>query len=131
MLKHFEHVGMATGDLEACLHFYVDLMGLKLVLRKSSPGGRGEVVFLDAGGAMLEIVAPGGTVEPARTVPNGEAGLRHLTFTVENVDEAFAELTAAGVEPVEAPRDAINREMLARVAFVRDPDGIIVELAQR
>ncbi len=56
MLKHFEHVGMATGDLEACLHFYVDLMGLKLVLRKSSPGGRGEVVFLDAGGAMLDMI---------------------------------------------------------------------------
>ncbi len=79
----------------------------------------------------MEIVAPSGAVQPARIAPNGEAGLRHLTFTVENVDEAFAELTAAGVEPVEAPRDAINREMLARVAFVRDPDGIIVELAQR
>ena len=37
---------------------------------------------------------------------------------------------AAGVPSVGAPRDAKTSEMLARVAFVRDPDGVIVELVQ-
>jgi len=131
MLKHFEHIGMATSDLDACLHFYCDLIGCKLLLRKANPRSPGEVAFIDAGGAQLEIFAPGGLKTPARTVPNDEVGLRHLTFTFENIDETYAMLMAAGVEGIEKPRDAYNREMLARVAFVRDPDGMIIELAQR
>jgi glyoxylase I family protein len=131
MLRHFEHVGMTTSNLDACIAFYVDLLGLRLVLRKATPNG-GELAFLDAGGAMLEIAAPPGLIRtPAREIPNDEAGLRHLTFTVDSVDETFDHLIAAGVKAVERPREAFNREMLARVAFVRDPDGIIVELAQR
>lgn len=132
LLKHFEHIGMATGNLDACLGFYVGLLGLELVLRKSAPKGGGELAFADAGGAMLEIFAPPGPMQaPARRLPDNEVGVRHLTFTFENVDETHARLMAAGVENVEAPRDAFNRELFSRVAFVRDPDGNVVELVQR
>jgi glyoxylase I family protein len=37
----------------------------------------------------------------------------------------------AGVQSIEPPRDAYNRDILARVGFVLDPDGIVIELAQR
>jgi glyoxylase I family protein len=40
-------------------------------------------------------------------------------------------LAAAGVEIIEQPRIAHNTEMFKRVSFVRDPDGIIVELVER
>ncbi len=131
MLKHFEHVGMTVSDLDRSLAFYVDLLGLKLVLRKPTPNG-GELAFLDAGGGMLEISAPPGPVStPARQVAGNEAGMRHLSFTFEDVAETHARLVAAGVESVEAPRAAYNTEMLSRVAFVRDPDGITVELVER
>lgn len=129
MLRGFEHVGTTTGDLDRAIAFYCDLLGLTLRLRKANEGG--ELAFLDAGGGMLEIVAPRSGAARFRDVPMSEAGMRHLTFAFDDVDATFARLEAAGVEIVERPRDAHNREMVRRVAFVRDPDGIIVELIER
>jgi glyoxylase I family protein len=121
---------MATADLDRCLHFYVDLLGLKLLVRRRQSNG-GEVAFVVAGGAMLEIAAPPAPVAPVRPVPRDEAGVRHITFRVEDVVAAYTALLAEGVTGVEPPRDAFNRDMLQRVAFVADPDGVTVELAQK
>ena len=129
MLVGFEHVGMTSSNLDRTVAFYCDLLGLKLVLRK--PQASGELAFLDAGGGMLEIFAPATAVTGARDVPAEEAGMRHLTFAVSDVDEAIATLEAAGVSIAERPRDAHNREMVRRVAFIRDPDGLLVELVER
>ena len=131
MYKHFEHIGMGTADLDASLHFYVDLIGCTLIVRKKAANGT-QVAFVDAGGAQLEIMCPADVVKaPAHRVSNSEVGLRHLTFTFDSVDDTYAKLLAAGVIGIEKPRDAINRDILARVAFVQDPDGIVIELAQR
>ncbi|MGV8832809.1 MAG: VOC family protein [Devosia sp.] len=126
----FEHVGMTSRDAERTIAFYCDLLGLRLALRKSQPSG--ELLFLDAGGGMLEIMIPAAAgLDRSRDVLPTEAGMRHLTFAFSDVDAMLAKLEAAGVEVVERPRDAHNREMVKRVAFVRDPDGIIVELIER
>ncbi|HWV19444.1 MAG TPA: VOC family protein [Devosia sp.] len=130
MLLGFEHVGMTVSTIDRAIAFYCDLLGLKLVLRK--PVERGEVAFLDTGTGMLELFAPAANmVDRFRDVPNHEAGLRHITFAFSSVDETFAALEAAGILVVERPRDAYNREMIQRVAFVRDYDGILVELIER
>ena len=129
-LVGFEHVGMTASNAERTIAFYCDLLGLRLALRKTQPGG--ELLFLDAGGGMLEIMVPNTPgVSRARDVPAGETGMRHLTFAFSDVDATLAELEANGVEVVERPRHAHNTEMVRRVAFVRDPDGIIVELIER
>ena len=57
--------------------------------------------------------------------------MRHLTFAFESVDTMIEKLEAAGVEILERPRPAFFTEMVSRVAFVRDPDGIMVELIER
>ena len=64
-------------------------------------------------------------------VPDGTAGLRHLTFLFDSADETFARLEKAGVEIKERPRLAVNAEVLHKVAFLRDPDGIQIELAEK
>ncbi|EPE94627.1 VOC family protein [Rhizobium grahamii] len=130
MIKGFEHVGMVTGDMDRSLAFYRDLLGLRLHLRKTMANGT-DVVFLDAGGGMLEIFAPPGGASRSTDLPAATSGVLHITFVVESVDESFASLEAAGVEIKERPRAAVNSEVLKRVAFVRDPNGIIVELAER
>lgn len=127
-LLGFEHVGMACGDLERTLGFYCGLLGLRLVLRK--PQGQGELAFLGAGGGMLEIFAPG-PLDRARDLPPQAAGVRHITFAFDAIDPLVARLTAAGVEIHEQPRPAHNTELLRRVAFCRDPDGLLVELVER
>jgi len=131
MLLGFEHVGMAVADIERSFGFYGDLLGLKLILRKHDPETGTDVAFLDAGGGQLELFSPVAGLAPAKDLPPAQAGVRHITFTVDDVDETFAGLVAAGVAPLEPPRDANTRELLSRVAFVRDPDGIIVELVSR
>jgi len=129
MLLGFEHVGMTVSDMDRAIDFYCGLLGLRLALRRSSAGG--ELAFLDAGGGMLEVAAPAQDVERFRDVPMSEAGLRHLTLAFDDVDALIETLEAAGVEIVERPRNAYNSEMIRRVAFVRDPDGILVELIER
>jgi len=130
MIQSFEHVGMVTGDMDRSLAFYRDLLGLRLHLRKTMANGT-EVAFLDTAGGMLEIFAPPGGAGPASDLPPATAGVLHITFLVESVDESFAKLEAAGVEIKERPRPAVNSEVLDRVAFLRDPDGIVVEIAER
>lgn len=129
MLIGFEHIGTTSRDLDKTIAFYRDLLGFRLVLRKAQTSG--ELAFLDAGGGMLEVFAPATDISPARDVPAGEAGMRHLTLAVSGVDEMIAKLEEAGVEILERPRAAHNTELIKRVAFVRDPDGIIVELIER
>ncbi|MBN9332007.1 VOC family protein [Devosia sp.] len=130
MLLGFEHVGMTVSDMDRAVAFYCELLGLRLALRKSVD--RGELAFFDTGAGMLELFAPASSkVDRFRDVPVDEAGLRHITFAFSSVDAIFETLEKAGVEIVERPRDAYNREMISRVAFVRDGDGILVELIER
>ena len=128
-LLGLEHVGMTCSDLDRTMAFYCGLLGLKLALRKTSPNG--DVIFLDTGAGMLEIGCPIADIARSRDVPPHEAGIRHVTFAFDDVDAMIAKLSAAGIEPVEGPRDAFFNEMLKRIVFFRDPDGILVELIQR
>ena len=123
-LVGFEHAGMAVADLDRSIAFYCGLLGLTLRLRKPN------VAFLEAPGGMLELFRTPGAGR-AVDVPAGAAGLRHVTFAVDDVDATVALLEANGVEITERPRDAFNTEVIRRVAFCRDPDGIQVELIER
>lgn len=129
MLLGFEHIGMTSGNMDRTIDFYCGLLGLTIALRKKSL--RGEMAFLDTGSGMLEVSCPVATITRSRDVPPHEAGMRHLTFAFDNIDVMIEILEAAGIEILEAPRPAIYTDMLRRVAFVRDPDGIIVELVER
>src|SRR5690606_27829531 len=120
--------GLTVADLDRTIAFYCGLLGLRLVLRKSQAGG--ELAFLDTGSGMLEIFARPGA-QRAVDVPAGTAGIRHLTFAVDDVVATVARLEAVGVEITERPREAHNRELIRRVAFCRDPDGLQVELIER
>ncbi len=121
---------MTVANIDRSLAFYVDLLGLKLVVRRRGLNGD-EIAFLDAKGGMLEMVCPATGALTAEDVAVGRAGLRHLTFSFDHVEEKYRELEAAGVSMVEAPRTARNRDIVQKVAFCRDPDGIMIELTER
>ena len=55
-------------------------------------------------------------------------GIRYITLGVTNCDAAFTALKGAGAAPALEP---VNFGTVARIAFVRDPDGNFIELAQR
>lgn len=125
-VRNLAHVGMTVSNIDRSIAFYVDLLGLTQVDRR--PGTQGdEVCFVDAGGCMLELIGPSTGALSAEDVAVGRAGLVHLTFRVDDVDATIEAVRAVGAEIVEEPRDAHNKRMARRVAFCRDPDGILIE----
>lgn len=130
-LKGFEHAGITVSNIDKSLVFYVDLMGMKLVVRRPGQGGGVEICFLDAGNGMLEIIGPATGALLAEDVAEGRAGVRHLTFSFDDIEDIYSRLEAAGVEMVEPPRPAHNRDIVDKVAFCRDPDGILIELCEK
>jgi lactoylglutathione lyase len=115
-------------DLEASLAFYCAALGLEEVRRIENQGGRFTLVFLAAPGDRDRAA-----VDAAPMVeltynwdPEPYAGGRnfgHLAYQVEDIYGACERLAAAGVTINRPPRDG-------RMAFVRSPDGISVELLQ-
>lgn len=125
------HTMVRVRDLDASLHFYCDLLGLKEVKRAEYPQGRFTLVFLAAPG---DVAGEGGEVAEMRPCleltynwdPEDYAGGRnfgHLAYRVDDIYAACSRLQAGGVAINRPPRDG-------RMAFVRSPDGISVELLQ-
>lgn len=122
------HTMVRVSDLEASLHFYCDLLGLREVRRAEHEAGRFTLIFLAAPADMARSAA-----ERAPEIeltwnwdPEPYAGGRnfgHLAFKVEDIHAACQRLMDGGVTINRPPRDG-------RMAFVRSPDGISVELLQ-
>jgi catechol 2,3-dioxygenase-like lactoylglutathione lyase family enzyme len=119
-----DYVVLVVEDLDRALRFYCDLLGLPLGHRSGSFAqlATGETrVALYARPAMAATL--GRRLEP----PAPDAPGFELGFKVEDCDAAFDELVTGGATPAVPPTD---RAWGQRTAYVRDPDGHLVELAQ-
>jgi len=118
----FLHTMVRVSDLEASLHFYCDLLGLRENRRKELPTGRFTLVFLAApDNPDVEIELTYNWDEHEYT--QGCRNFGHLAFRVENIYETCRRLMEGGVTINRPPRDG-------RMAFVKSPDGISIELLQ-
>jgi catechol 2,3-dioxygenase-like lactoylglutathione lyase family enzyme len=137
-----EHVGIVVDDLEAAKAFFVEL-GLKLQGEWQVEGGWVDRVVGLQGVrveyAMVETPDGQGRLElvkfhsPSVRGGDGHApanilGIRHVAFAVDDIDAAVATVRARSGELV---GDVENYEDIYRLCFVRGPEGIIVELAER
>ncbi|HWB71678.1 MAG TPA: VOC family protein [Egibacteraceae bacterium] len=118
-----DYVVLVVDDVDRALGFYVDLLGLPLGHRS------GPYAQLDTGAtrvALYQRAAMAATLGVERLdPPDPRAPGFELGFKVDDVDVAYAQLTAAGAAAVTAPAD---RPWGQRTAYVRDPDGHLVEL---
>ncbi len=131
MLLGFEHVNLTCSNLDKTLRFYCDLVGYRLVVRRTTENG-GEIAFIEQNGSQLEIVRPAGDVHaPVNAIPPSEVGIKHFALAVDDVDAMYERLRAAGVEFVVPPRDAKNSDIVRKVCHSKDPDGIVVEFCER
>ena len=116
------HTMVRITDPDASLAFFCDALGLSLLKRYDNEAGRFSLLFLAAPGdeeAQVELTY--------NWDPEALAGGRnfgHLAYAVENIYESCERLQAHGVTINRPPRDG-------RMAFVRSPDGISIELLQR
>lgn len=119
-----DYVVVIVENLDRALAFYTGVLGLELGHRS------GQFAQLATGAtriALFERSAMENVLGQALSVPDRAAPAFELGFKVADVDTAFAELTARGAEAAVAPTD---RPWGQRTAYVRDPDGNLIELAQ-
>ncbi len=141
-VQRMDHVGIVVDDLAAAIEFFVEL-GLELQGEGAVEGGWVDrVVGLDgvrADIAMLQTPDGQARVElskfhsPSNHGEDGHApanapGIRHISFVVEDIDAAVAGLRARGAELV---GEVERYKDIFRLCYVRGPEGIIVELAER
>jgi lactoylglutathione lyase len=115
------HTMVRVTDLDASLRFYRDALGLDVLRTREVPAGRFTLVFLAAPGqpdAQVEL-----TFNWDPEVCTGGRNFGHLAYEVDDIYAACARLQAHGVTINRPPRDG-------RMAFVRSPDNISVELLQ-
>ena len=137
-----DHVGIVVDDLGAATEFFVEL-GLELEGETAVEGGWVDrVVGLEgvrAEVAMLQTPDGHGRVELAkfhspssegdgRREPANTPGIRHVTFAVEEIDAVVARLEARGAELV---GELERYEDRYRLCYIRGPEGIIIELAEK
>lgn len=137
-----EHVGIVVDDLAAAIEFFARL---GLVLENEVPvegrwvdrivgleGVRADIAIMRTpdGNGRLELTKfrspshPGGE----RQAPANAPGIRHIAFAVRGIDAVVAGLRARGTELV---GELERYENSYRLCYVRGPEGIIVELAER
>ncbi len=129
MAMEFLHTMVRIADVERALHFYRDLLGLEEVRRVDHEPGRFTLIFLRAPGDRelseakrqpeLELTYnwdPEEYPEPGRS-------FGHMAFRVDDIYAACARLRDGGVTINRPPRDG-------RMAFIRSPEGISIELLQ-
>jgi glyoxylase I family protein len=141
MLLNTRHAGIVVHDLERMLHFWRDVMGLQVVIDFWEEGDFIDTVQGLSGVRlhMIKLRAPDGSMiellkDEAHPTPPPESndlcdrGLRHLAFTVADVETARDTLRREGCttlsEPVTAP------DGKARLFFARDPEGNLMEIVQ-
>lgn len=122
----FLHSMVRVLDLDASLHFYCTLLGLREVRRRDVPKGRFTLVFLETPAsedgedtAQIELTHNWDQDTPY----TGGRNFGHLAFAVDDIYATCQRLQDGGVTILRPPRDG-------RMAFVRSPDGISVELLQ-
>ncbi len=116
------HTMVRVTDLEESLDFYCRKLGLTELRRYDSEGGRFTLVFLAAPGdesAQIELTH---NWDPEEYT--GGRNFGHLAYQVEDIYALCQELMDEGITINRPPRDG-------RMAFVRSPDNISIELLQK
>lgn len=123
------HTMVRISDIDASLHFYCELLGMREMSRRDSEQGRFTLIFLAADedveraraekSPMLEL-----TYNWDPETYSGGRNFGHLAFRVDDIHALCQRLQDGGVTINRPPRDG-------HMAFVRSPDGISVELLQK
>jgi catechol 2,3-dioxygenase-like lactoylglutathione lyase family enzyme len=131
----FNHLGQCVTDLERSKRFYCELLGFT-VDREINPPDEGTAAllglepplamtacYLVRDGLTLELLhfAAAGQTRPYRARTMNEPGLTHISLSVDDLDATLARVGELGGETVAGSNIGV-------AAFIRDPDGQLVEL---
>lgn len=127
------HTMVRIHDLDASLIFYTNILGLVEIYRYDSDAGRYTNVFLaapddrerasDTRSPLLELTYNWPDEKGDTETYTGGRNFGHLAFAVLNIYETCTRIMEAGVPILRPPRDG-------KMAFIKSPDGISIELLQ-
>lgn len=125
-------MGIAVRDLAAGLRLYTEVFGGRLVHRETLAGEGVELVFVDVGGTLVELLAPLTDDGPlAKFLETRGEGLHHLAFEVSDLNRELARAVDKGLRPVaDRPRHGSRSRL---IAFLHPAalHGVLVEFVQR
>lgn len=143
------HFSIAVRDLDASIEWYEAIFGLTLERQGSlsSPEITGRNAFLARDGIRVELWSLEGAapVPPGRLAPNTDlltGGTKHIAFEVDGLQAVIDELVRRGVDVATVQRNRGEPHLYeehpetergtskkpAFAAFIRDPDGTLIEL---
>ena len=142
-----DHVNLVVSDMERAIRFYSEVLGLRrgfeVILEGSwidtvtgLSDARAHCVFMEPDDSsvrleLLQYFDPVGTTIDANSLPH-TPGLRHLAFTVDDLDAVISRLRAQGVLPVSDPVEvpfSVGAMGRKRLCYFHDPDGTLLEIA--
>jgi len=126
-VRRVDHITINTTDITASIEFYGSILGFRQ-LETVPFDGFSLVYFEIPGGGRMELFDYGGK-NPRNAREESEAGLRHLAFSVEDVDEAERHLRSKGVTVTLPATDLPS--LGARVILFLDPNGVTLEFCQK
>jgi catechol 2,3-dioxygenase-like lactoylglutathione lyase family enzyme len=140
-LKAIRHIGIVVTDLESSLHFYRDLLGLKMIKELDESGKyidkisslkhvKVKTVKMAADdGNLIELLHyQSHPTKPKKNKNIFEIGCSHVAFTVEDLEFEYQRLKKNGV-PFNTPPQ-YSPDGYAKITFCRDPDGTLIELVE-
>ena len=142
MIQTVRHVGIVVKNIDTVLHFYQNLLNLRLVKQAEEPeilinpllnltNCRLKTIKLAAEEGktlieLLEFTSHDGSMVGEKEIFT--PGLTHVAFTIKGLDELYLKLTGEGVQFISPP--ITTPDGLAKVAFCRDPEGTYLELVE-
>ena len=124
MIHHLDHLVLTTADEQACIDFYVGLLGMTL-----ETFGQGRKAF-KFGGQKINLHVKGSEFEPKAHLP--VPGALDLCFIAARpLDEVIARIRERGVRIVEGPVRRTGASYPPRSIYLRDPDLNLIEISER
>ena len=127
----FVHTSIRTSNLDRSIAFYVKFLGLKLISRRDISQNNAEIAFLkdpEGKGATLELTC----YKNQKRFIQADYENRlfdHLAFEVRNIEATLENMRAEGVIVTDEPFKLGSNGSV--IAFIEDPEGILIELIQR
>lgn len=125
MAFSIEHVSIRCRDLETSLDFFRRMFEAEVMLRRELDESR-KIVYLRIGDSMLELMEMGTASEPVD--PREHYGVHHIGIKVDDFDSVYQDLRAKGADFIGEPFEPTPG---IRLLFLREPNGALIELAQR
>jgi len=130
-ITHIEHIGIAVRNIEACLPYYEQVLGIKCYNIEVVEDQKVKTAFFLIGQTKIELLEPTSEESTvAKFIEKKGEGVHHIAFAVPNVADALADAESKGIQLIDkAPRN--GAEGLS-IAFLHPKStcSVLTELCQ-